>query len=116
LLPASVGNGTQTIRAVVSDPTPLVRTDPANLLRATNTWSVSVSINRLSLTDPLWLTNGRFRLTVTGAAPQGFVIQASTNLMNWVSLSTNTLTANRFDYTNSAQTNTHRFYRACAPP
>ena len=116
LLPASVGNGTQTIRAVVSDPTPLVRTDPANLLRATNTWSVSVSINQLSLTDPLWLTNGRFRLTVTGAAPQGFVIQASTNLMNWVSLSTNTLTANRFDYTNSAQTNTHRFYRACAPP
>jgi len=75
------------------------------------------AFNQLSLTDPLWLGNGRFRLTVTGAAPQGFVIQASTNLMNWVSLSTNTLTANRFDYTNSGQTNTqHRFYRASAPP
>ena len=91
--------------------------DPANLLRATNTWTINVSANLLSLIDPMWLTNGRFRLTVTGTAPQGFVIQASTNLINWNSLSTNTLTASRFDYTNSGQTNTlKRFYRAYTPP
>ncbi len=117
--PGSVGTGTHTIRAVVYDPTPLVRTDPGNLLRATNTWSVTVGSSPFSLylTEPLWLTNNRFRLTVTGTAPQGFVIQASSNLVNWVSLSTNNLTANRFDYTNSSLTNMlRRFYRAYTPP
>jgi hypothetical protein len=119
-LPAnSLGTGTHTVRAVVYDPTALVRTDPANLLRATNTWSVTVNAasTLLSLIEPLWLTNNRFRLTVTGSAPQGFVIQASSNLINWVALSTNTLTGNRFDYTNFSQTNmVKRFYRAYTPP
>jgi len=114
-----VSAGNYTIRAIVYDPTPLVRTDPANLLRATNIWSVTVSSSPLSLylTEPLWLTNNRFRLTVTGTAPQGFVIQASSNLVNWDPLSTNSLTANRFDYTNSSLTNTlRRFYRAYTLP
>jgi hypothetical protein len=114
--PESVGNGTHQVRAIVHDPTPLVRNDTANLLRGTNIWSVSVSINELSLQDALFLPGGRFRLTVAGVAPQGFVIQGSTNLVNWVSLSTNALSGGRFDYTNSGLTNiSFRFYRACAP-
>ena len=116
LSPGSLGNGAHTVRAVVNDSTPLVRSDPGNLLRGTNTWSVTISLNELGLIDPLFLSDGRFRLTVTGNAPQGFVIQASTNLVNWTPLSTNNLSGGRFDYTNSSQTNTARFYRAYSPP
>jgi hypothetical protein len=116
-LPGSVGNGAHTVRAVVHDPTALVRSDPAKLLHATNTWSVSVSINQLSLQDALFLADGRFRLTATGAAPRGLVIEASTNLVNWVPISTNNLVGGRFDYTNSGQTSIpYRFYRAFSPP
>ena len=115
--PAAVGDGANTVRAVVNDPTPLVRNDPANLLRATNTWSAAVSINELSLTNALFFPDGRFSLTVTGLAPRGFVIQMSTNLVNWVSLSTNNLSGGRFDYTNSGLGNVPcRFYRAYGPP
>ncbi|MBI3852426.1 MAG: hypothetical protein HY298_19390 [Verrucomicrobia bacterium] len=115
--PTSVGDGTHVIRAVVNDPTPLVRNDPVNLLRGTNNWYVSVSINQLGLSEALFLPEGRFRLTVTGTAPQGFVIQASTNLANWVSLLTTNLSAGRFDYTNSSVANVpYRFYRAYSPP
>jgi len=115
--PNSAGDGTHLVHAVVSDPTTLVRNDPAKLLHATNTWSVNVSINQLSLNDAMLLPDGRFRLTVVGVAPQGFVIQASTNLTTWVSLATNNLSAGRFDHTNASLTNiSHRFYRAYAPP
>ena len=115
--PESVGNGTNQVRAIVHDPTPLVRNDPAKLLRGTNTWSVSVSLNQLSLNDAVFLSDGRFRLTVVGTAAQGFVIQASTNLVNWVSLVTTNLSAGRFDYTNSGLANIpYRFYRVYSPP
>jgi hypothetical protein len=117
LSPNSVGDGNHTVRAVVNDPSSLVRNDPASLLRATNTWYVSVSINELSLKDALWLPDGRFRLTVTGAAPQGFVIQTSMNSINWISLTTNSLSAGHFEYTNSGLSNvSYRFYRAYSPP
>ena len=54
--------------------------------------------------------------TVTGTAPQGFVVQASANLANWVRLSTNTLTAGMLDYTNSGIGGIpYRYYRTVSP-
>ena len=116
LAPQTLGNGAHTIRAVLNDPTQLVRSDPANRLRGTNTWSITISMDQLALIDPLLLSDGRFRLTVTGAAPQGFVIQSSTDLVNWAPLSTNSLSGGRFDYTNSSQAGLQYFYRAYSPP
>jgi hypothetical protein len=117
-LPAQAGNGTHTVRAIVQDPTSLVRNDPLRLLSATNTWSVIVSLNeQLQLASPLLLSGGRFRFTVTGTAPRGFVVQASTNLANWVRLSTNTLTAGKLDYTNNGIGGIpYRYYRTVSPP
>jgi hypothetical protein len=78
---------------------------------------VRVSVNHLALTAPLALPDGRFRFTITGSAPQGFVIQASSNLTTWMSLATNTLSGGKFDYTNTGLTNTPlRFYRTRSPP
>jgi len=115
LSPPMLGNGTHILRAIVSDPTALVRSDPGNLLRATNTWSVAINIHQLFLTNAFLLPNGMLHFTVGGTAPRGFVIQASTNLSTWISLATNTLTAGRFEYTNSDKT-TPRFYRTSSPP
>jgi hypothetical protein len=117
LLPKSLPSGTNKVRAVVHDPTELVRNDPTNLLSGSNTWTLNISLNELSLLSAQYLSGSRFRLTVTGAAPQGFVIQASTNLSTWLSLTTNNLSGGKFDYTNSSLTNgSYRFYRTRSPP
>lgn len=117
LQPGSLGNGLHTLKAVVSDPTALVKTDPTGLLKSTNTWNLSVSLNNLALVSAQYLSSNRFRVTVTGTAPAGFVIQASTNFVNWSPLTTNSLSSGKFDYTNANLTNfTFRFYRTVSPP
>ena len=58
-----------------------------------------------------------FAFSVTGTAPHGFVLQASTNLLGWNSLSTNSLVGGRADFTNSDPISFPRgFYRAQAVP
>jgi hypothetical protein len=117
LQPAALGHGTHTVRVVVSDPTPLVRNDPVGLLKQTNTWTLNVSLTDLALVSAQYLAGDRFRLTVTGTAPQGFVLQSSTNLADWTPLLTNSLAGGRFDYTNLNLTHLpRRFYRAVSPP
>ena len=117
LVPNTLGNGSHTLKAVVMDTTSLVRTDPLNVLKQTNTWNLFVSLNELSLVSAQSLTGSRFRFTVTGTAPQGFVLQASTNLVNWSPLSTSMLSAGKFDYTNAGLTNVaQKFYRTISPP
>ncbi len=116
-LPKTLVAGTNKVRAVVRDLTPLVRNDPANLLSSSNTWNINVSLNELSLVAARYLSSNRFRVTVTGTAPQGFVLQASTNLSTWVSLTTNNLSGGKYDYTNSGLTNVlRRYYRTRSPP
>ena len=116
LQPQSLGGGTNRIQAVVKDGTPLVRNDPTNLLSQTITWSVNVPA--LSLLSPRWLGSNCFRLTITGNAPNGFSLHASTNLSNWFPLLTNYPATNPFtlNYTNTGATNKWRFYRARTPP
>ena len=56
-------------------------------------------------------TDGQFHLTVTGQ-PGVYVVQGSTNLTSWVSLSTNTNTTGTFNYTDTtAPVPDSRFYR-----
>jgi hypothetical protein len=43
-------------------------------------------------------TYGSFKLHLTGVAGQTYVISASTNLLNWVPILTNSSTASAFDY------------------
>src|SRR5439155_4355117 len=71
LLPQLLPNGTSRLSAVVRDTTPLVRTDPTNLLTQTVTWTVNVNLPQLRLDSPLWLAGGKFAFRVTGNAPQG---------------------------------------------
>jgi uncharacterized repeat protein (TIGR01451 family) len=58
----------------------------------------------------LALANGKFELTVSGNSSFPVVIQSSTNLVNWVSISTNTPT---FTFTDTVSSPfPYRFYRA----
>ncbi len=117
LLPASLGNKTSVVSAVVRDLTPLVRTDPTNFLTQTVSWKVVVNIPQLNLDSALWLSGGRFSFRIMGNAPQGFVVQGSTNLSAWIPLATNSLVGGVFSYTNAgASAFPMRFFRVRTPP
>ena len=117
LQPQLFPNGSHLLRAQVLDNTTLVRNDPSNLLSNSVTWTVNISLNKMTLVSSRALTGGRFAFSVTGTAPHGFVLQASTNLLGWNSLSTNSLVGGRADFTNSDAISFPRgFYRAQAVP
>ena len=117
LSPPSLGNGNHLVSALVKDNTPLVRNDPTNLLSQTISWALNVSIPQLRLDSPRWLAGGKFAFRITGTAPQGVVVQSSTNLSNWVPVATNALVGGQLWYTNSSASSSPRqFYRATTPP
>jgi hypothetical protein len=117
LLPQSLPNGSNWVRALVRDNTPLVRNDPTNLLTQAVTWAVNVNLPQLHLDSPLWLAGGKLAFRITGNAPLGFVLQSSTNLANWSSVTTNSLVSGQFWYTNPAAPSfPKKFFRAYTPP
>jgi len=116
LLPQSLLSGSNQVSALVKDNTLLVRDDPTNLLGQTVTWAVNVNLPQLRLDSPLWLAGGSFAFRIVGNAPQGVVVQGSTNLLNWLPLATNLLVGGQLWYTNpSASSSPLRFYRAATP-
>jgi hypothetical protein len=63
-------------------------------------------------TSTSFATNGVFQLGVSGFTGSNYVLQATTNFVNWTSLSTNPATTNLFKLTDPGATNYHyRFYR-----
>ncbi|MBE0540175.1 MAG: hypothetical protein IH623_02210 [Verrucomicrobia bacterium] len=117
VLPELLSNGLNTITAQVVDPTPLVRTDPTNVLAQTVGWAVDVDLPYLQLDEPRWLDGGRFTFRVSGVAPEGFLIQASSNFTVWTPLLTNSLVNGQFQYTNlNSGQFASRFFRAVVLP
>jgi hypothetical protein len=69
--------------------------------------------------------NGAFQLQLAGLVGQGYILQATTNFVSWVSLQTNpappnpgvSLPTNRFNFSDPKATNfPYRFYRALQQP
>ena len=61
----------------------------------------------------LGVLSGNFSFTVTGASNQTIVVDASTNLVNWQPIWTNTLSGTTTNFTDPEWTNYPiRFYRA----
>jgi len=70
----------------------------------------------LRLSSPSMLSNGQFQMTVEGTTGR-FAIFYSTNLADWVSLGTNTLSSASTNFTDTgASRNGSRFYRALLLP
>ena len=66
-----------------------------------------------NFTNTIILTNRLIKLSGTGASGQPIIIQASTNLTQWLDLTTNSVTGGIFSFTDSnAPSFTRRFYRA----
>ena len=119
LLPEDLGNGTHIVQAQVRDLTELVRNDPANVLSNSVTWNLSVNLGQLRLVSPRWLPEGQFSLGVTGTAPHGFVLQTSTNLLDWIPRLTDPtpLSGGQVYYTNADPGGfPMRFYRTTVTP
>lgn len=78
-------------------------------------WLDQVVYNKtpVTLNSPAINTGGNFVFTLNGTTGQILVLQSSTNLFEWVSLNTNTLTSGMINFTNPPNTNyPNQFYRA----
>ena len=70
-------------------------------------------IQPMQFTSAGFATNGQFQLNFLGVPGQTYVLQASSNLVNWVPLSTNTPVTNLFQLMDPGAGNfQRRFYRA----
>jgi plastocyanin len=64
-----------------------------------------------TLSAPLF-SSGKFQFSVTAAAGQNYIVQASADLKNWITIQTNKAAANAFNITDSQTAgNNPRFYR-----
>jgi mono/diheme cytochrome c family protein len=61
-------------------------------------------------------TNGQFQMTFAGPPGSNYVLQASANLLQWTSLSTNTPAASPFVLTDPRAPGAARFYRVLQEP
>jgi len=79
--------------------------------------TVNPPLTPMTVTVPTVLTNNQFKVTIQGAPGQRFAIQASTNLVNWTALNTNTLVSTTTNWMDAGGlTNNFRFYRALTLP
>ena len=79
-----------------------------------NETSYTVPMTAAVLTAAAAGFGGQFSFTVSGAAGQAYVVQASTNLRDWISIQTNTAP---FVFTDKDATGfSQRFYRTCLSP
>jgi hypothetical protein len=68
-------------------------------------------------TSPGSFSNGVFQLQASGMAGGSYIFQATTDFLNWLSLSTNIAPANVFNLVDPFATNyTYRFYRTVGQP
>ena len=92
-----------------------------NLAGSATSASAALSVTTSAPTNPQLsgavYGNGTFGLTVNGSAGYNYVVQASTNLLNWTSLFTNPMPTLPFLWTDPAASNfSQRFYRVQAGP
>ncbi len=81
-----------------------------NGLKATNTVSIQV-FTPISLGSLLKSSSADFQFTYSANAGFKYVVQLSTNLADWVALSTNSATTNSATFSDSGATNNPAFYR-----
>ncbi|MEO7298212.1 MAG: Calx-beta domain-containing protein [Verrucomicrobiota bacterium] len=94
--------------------------DAINLYIDQMTYSSTIgnySAQPLLLSSPQWLGNGQFQFGISGAVGESFILEGSTNLSQWLPLSTNTLTNGAAIYADPQSSNfVNRLYRAKKSP
>ncbi len=100
--------GSNQVKVEVTDPNPVVRTDPAQLLKDNRAWQVQILSPRLEYQR----LQGAMLLSWTTNA-QGFVLEYKTNLapsVSWQPAGAPTIVSNRYTFTESIGRNA-KFYR-----
>lgn len=78
-------------------------------------WNENANFNIPQLLNPEWPANGPFRVRLSGISGQTNIIQASTNLVTWTPVLTNT--SGIYDFTDpNSSSYRARFYRALLAP
>jgi hypothetical protein len=78
-------------------------------------WNEQMNFNIPQLSNPAWPANGPFRVRLSGISGLTNIIQASTNLVTWAPVLTNT--TGIYDFTDPNSTSYRiRFYRALLGP
>ena len=112
---ALLTNGSHSVSVLGRDATTLVRSDPTNALRQTQSWTLQVDIPSLRLAPLRPTASLGFGVSVTGSASQGMVLEASTNLTAWLPLATNAFTSGSYLYREPVgNALPRRYYRARA--
>jgi len=116
-LTTGAGNGTLTVGAdILNNSSPAA----ANAFETNFNSSVATSAlftvqPRIFFTSEGFSANGAFRLGFSGVPGSNYVLQATTNFITWVSLSTNQAPSNLFNLFDPGATNfPYRFYRVLA--
>jgi hypothetical protein len=99
--------------------TPLLLTSNVNVAASAfeTNFDNSITVSALFAIQPflftsMGFTNDVFQLQFSGAAGSNYVLQASTNLINWTPLVTNLATTNLFYLMDAGASNSpYRFYR-----
>jgi plastocyanin len=74
--------------------------------------AITVNIVTNAALSGMQRTSGQFRFDIKTVAGQNYVVEASTNLVNWTALNTNAAAGTTFSFTDSASASyTNRFYR-----
>ncbi|PYL00906.1 MAG: hypothetical protein DME19_03465, partial [Verrucomicrobia bacterium] len=85
-----------------------------NSVAATATFAIRPPIQLVSFS---FNSSGQFLVELQGLAGKSYIFQASTNLINWVAISTNVAPANLFQFTDASSTRfPYQFYRAIEEP
>ncbi|PYJ62499.1 MAG: hypothetical protein DME24_03630 [Verrucomicrobia bacterium] len=84
------------------------------LVKVNYTAPTSLKPTAASFANLKWLTNGQFQFTLNGGLGLSYLVQASSDLTNWSTITTNTAP---FDYTDvTADNPSARFYRGVYSP
>jgi hypothetical protein len=78
-------------------------------------WNSQTDFDVPQLLTPAWLSPGQFQTRLFGIAGLTNIIQASTDLVSWTAIFTNSAGVYEFSDTNAASYS-HRFYRAALGP
>ena len=112
---ASATNAALTLSGITTNQAGTYSVAVSNVAGSTNsTASLVVYPTAVSSLASAAHAGGQFALTVTGVSGYQYVVQASTNMINWVPLQTNTAPFTFVD-TNASQFN-RRFYRSVSLP
>jgi hypothetical protein len=105
-------------QAPSSNPVSVVVTDNGSPnLSATNSFTVTVNPVSQPTTGQAGYSNGEFSMTVSGYSGPDYIIQASTNLVDWQSVATNSSPALPFIYSDAnAGLVPCQFYRVLLGP